>query len=228
MSTYLELCQKMVRDLGLSNDISTVVSQTGMNRKIVDWVADADEVIQTLWEDWNFLWAQFSTTTISGVREYSKPADFGTWDLDSFYLDYISDDYQHLIPMDYIEWRRNYRQGTQSASKPTYFILTPENNIYLHEIPDDAYTLTADYWKAPTRLSANTDTSAIPTRFERIIIARAKIYYAEHEEFPAVLELASSEYKSLLDKLEAAELPGVHRARRKARNHDMDLTIRAL
>lgn len=225
MSTYLQLCQKMIRDLGLSNTITTVSGQSGMSRKVVDWIADADEQIQALWADWQFLWSQYSTTTIAGTQEYAKPLDFGVWDLDSFYLDYNISNYQHLGYIDYIAWRQAYRQNPADNDKPSLFTLTPAHNIYLEPTPDAVYTLTADYWAAPTRLSDNTDTSAIPDRFERIIIAKAKIFYAEHDEFPTVYELASREYADLLKQLQAAELPGKRQAFTKSQSQDIDLRV---
>jgi len=223
--TYLELCQKMIRDLGLSNSITTVAGQSGMNKKIVDWIADADEQIQALWADWKFLWKQHSDPTVATQREYTKPSDIGTWDLESFYLDYTTTDYLKLNYIDYPIWRKTNRQSTQTNDQPTAFCLIPSGNIYLHPIPDDVYALTADYWAAPTRLSDNTDTSPIPDRFERVIIAQAKIFYAEHDEFPAVYELASQEYARLLKQLQAAELPGKRQALTKSENPDIDLRI---
>lgn len=223
--TYLELCQKMIRDLGLGVDISTVAGQTGMQKKITDWVADADEAVQTLWTDWQFLWSQNSTTTIASTLAYAPPSDWGEWDYNSFYLDYTTDDYVHLTEMDYLVWRETCRNGTQTNDKPSQFIIAPDNNIYLDPIPDDAYTLTSDYWATPTRLSADSDSSAIPGRFQRIILAQAKIYYAEHDEFPAVLELASSEYRDLIRRLEAAELPGGARAERRSDASHLNLVI---
>jgi hypothetical protein len=158
--------------------------------------------------------SQHSDNTIDSTRSYSKPSGLGTWDKDSFYLDYTEDDYQHLTEIPYTVWRESFRQGTQTTGKPDHFIITPAGNIYLEPIPDGAYALTADYWKAPTRMTTNTSTSAIPGRFERIIIAQAKIYYAEHEEFPSVLELATNEYNDLLRRLESAELNGFEPIRR--------------
>jgi len=196
-----------------------------MSKKIVDWVADADEYIQSLWTDWDFLWALFSASTTSGTREVAAPSTLGTWDLKSFYLDYTTDDYTHLNYIDYVEWRELYRQGTQTNDKPDQFTITPNHNIYLESIPDATYTITADYWAAPTRLAANADTSPIPDRFERIILARAKIYYSEHDEFPAVYELATAEYNKLLGDLEAAELPGKSKALRRSRNLDYNLVV---
>lgn len=225
MSNYLQLCQKMTRDLGMSTTIAAVTDQTGMAQKIVEWVADADEFVQSLYSDWNFLWTQHSTSTIVGTRAYSAPADLGEWDKDSFYLDYTSDSYVKLSFIDYLTWRRSYRQGTHSNIKPSSFVIAPDKSVYLEGIPDAVYTLTADYWASPTRMTGNTSTSPIPTRYERIIIARAKIYYAEHEEFPNVFELATNEYDALLKQLESAELPGRAEYTR-GHAHDSDMVIR--
>ena len=225
MSTYLQLCQKITRDLGVGTSISTVSDQIEMSRKFVDWIADADEYVQSLYFDWKFLWSQYSTTTVVGTREYSAPSDLGVWDKDSFYLDYLSDDYIKLSEIPYLIWRQAFLPGSHTNSKPSSFLLAPNHNVYLEPIPDAAYMLTADYWKSPTRMTANVDTSDIPARFERIIIARAKIYYAEHEELPNVFDLATNEFDSLLKQLEAAELPGREEYGR-GHAHDSDMVIR--
>jgi len=223
--TYLELCQKMIRDLGLQNTISSVSAQTGMNKKVADWVADADEYIQSLWIDWNFLWAQHSENTIAGTRLITAPSDLSAWDNNSIYLDYTSDDWQQLHKLDYLEWRSAYRQGTQTNDTPDRFVQLPNKNINLEPAPDKVYSFTGDYWKAVTRMSANATVSAIPARFHRIILARAKIYYAEHDEFPTVFELASKEYKELLNDLEAAELPGKSINLRKSSSPGEELQV---
>jgi len=224
--TYLELCQKMVRDLGLQNTVASVAEQTGMAAKIVDWVADADEYIQSLWQDWRFLWSQHSVSTIASTREVTAPTDLGTWDKDSLYLNYTSDDYVHLDELDYLEWRSLYRQGTQTDDEPSQFVVLPNNNIYLEPAPDGVYTLTADYWKVPVRLTANNSKSPIPDRFERIILAQAKIYYSEHDEFPTVYELATAEFAKIYAQLKSAELPGGFQNLRKSSNpgHNMWVT----
>jgi len=206
--TYLQLCQKMVQDLGLQNTISSVLSQIGMSKKIVDWVADADEYIQSLWIDWNFLWTQHSVSTIASTRLITAPSDFSAWDNNSIFLDYTTEDWQQLHKLDYLEWRTTYGNGTQEDDQPDRFVQLPNHNLYLEPAPDKVYTFTGDYWKVVTRMAANATVSAIPARFHRIILAQAKIYYAEHDEFPTVYELASKEYAGLLKDLQAAELPG--------------------
>lgn len=214
MSTYLTLCQTVRRECRVpGSGPSSVSGQTGILKKIVEWVADADEEIQSLWADWDFLWAQWSETTIEGTAEYTKPSDLGTWDRESFYLDYSTDDHSKLTEMTYKDWRTRLRQGTKTNQQPAYFIIQPDQNIRLEAPPDDAYTLTADYWKTPTRLSDNSDTSVIPAQFERAIIELAKTKFAMDQGAQTILIAAQSAYLDWIGRLEAAQLPGHDRDR---------------
>lgn len=224
---FLELAQTVRQEVGISGTgPSTVVGQEGQLKVIVDFVAEADYQIQSLWHDWDFLWSQYSSTLSTGTREpaVGKPTDFGNWDMRSFYLDYTSDDSTNLAPLSYVDWRADYRQGTATNSTPTYVVIQPDNNAIVDPPPDKAYTITADYWKTPTRMAANTDESAIPTQYHRIIVARAKAFWAEREEAPEILVASSAEYQDLLDKLESQSLPG-QRARRFG-NDDFDQVVR--
>lgn len=223
--TYLELCQKMVRDLGLQDTVGAVTGQLGMSAKIVDWIADADVYIQSLWHDWNFLWSQYSGSTIAGVREVAAPSDLGTWNRETFYLNYTSDDNIKLMVLEYKDWLNMYRQGTQTNGEPHSAVILPDDRIYFEPIPDAVYTFTADYWKTPTRMTANTSLSPIPARFHRIIIARAKIYYAEHDEFTNVYELAVAEFGDLLIQLQSAELPGHFHNLKNSRINGADMVV---
>ena len=55
-------------------------------------------------------------------------------------------------------------------------------------------------------MTADGDISAIPPRFHKIIIARAKMYYAENEDAPEIMAGSLAEFEDLLDKLEADQL----------------------
>jgi hypothetical protein len=177
-------------------------------QKLVGWIADAYDEICASHHDWNFLWDEFEKSTIADTVTITKPSDIGYWDKDSFYLDYTTDDYQKLTEMPYKRWRTSFRNGVRTSNKPTHFAVRPDKNIVLEPIPDAVYTLTADYYKTATRLSANTDEPLIPTNFQRIIVVRAKIYYAEHDNAPEVMSGAMQEFQVLINSLKGAELPG--------------------
>jgi len=226
---FLELCQTVRQEVGISGTgPSTVLGQEGQLKAIVDFVVEADYQIHGLWKDWDFLWSQYSTSLAVGVAEPAlpKPADFGTWDLRSFYLDYNTSDWNSLAPIDYIEWRDTLRQGVQDNSTPTYVIVRPNGNLLVHPYPDKVYTISADYWSVGTRLTANLDVSPIPVQYHRAIVARAKTMWAEREEAPEILLAASAEYQDVLDKLESQSLP--EQRRRRLSSSDTEEVIQVL
>lgn len=72
---------------------------------------------------------------------------------------------------------RDTRPDTDRFADPEYVYTTYNNEIGLTPIPDTSNrTLEFDYYVDSTDLSAATDTSIIPARFEPVINARAKYY----------------------------------------------------
>jgi len=222
-STYLTLCQRMKKECGIEgseNAPTSVLNQTGMLKKVVQWIADADEYILSQWLDWGFMLEEFSESTVAGTKDITAPSDLGSWDTESFYLNYTSDEYVHLYVRDYFIWRNGDRLGTQTNDEPEYVIIKPDKSLILHPPPDAVYTLTADYYKIATRMSADASTSPIPSRFDRLIIAQAKIYWATHEDAPEELQMAVAERDELMHRLESLYLPHSE-ARTLANSHSL-------
>ena len=208
-STYLSLFQKAKRECGIAGSApSAVTGQTGNLLKLVDWVADADENIQSKWLDWGYLLTEFEEDTVVGEKDISAPSDHGIWDLDSFFLDPTATTHKKLEELDYFIWRNNQRLGTQTNAKPGLFVVKPDHDIILHNPPDAVYTLTADYYKTPTRMTANGSVSLIPTKFDRLIIAEAKKMWATDEEAWDLYTAAEKESIALMNRLESLYLPG--------------------
>lgn len=206
-STFLQLCNTTLNECGISGgDLTTVVGVTGMRKLLVGWVAQADLEVQSLWFDWDFLWKQFSTSTVIGTAAVSAPSDIGVWDADSFWLDYTTATNKPLKALEYKTWRNTLRQGVQTNQKPDFVVIKPDQSLILHSPPDAIYTLTADYWIKPAKMTTDSATSPIPEEYERIIVARAKIFYAEYEAAAEVLQSGQQESQIILDKLEAKYL----------------------
>jgi hypothetical protein len=156
----------------------------------------------------------WTAPTVVGVPDISAPADIGTWDEDSFYLDYSTANYKKLMPLGYVQWRETMRNGVKTNQKPDFCVVMPNQNLKLESPPDAIYSFSADYWKRPVKMQFDSDTSQIPEEYERIIIARAKLYYAEFDAANEILAGSSTEYDDLLDKLEAKYLPSQRNRRR--------------
>ena len=177
-----------------------------MDAKIVSWVADSDVEIQSLWFDWDFLHAEFVHPTVIGTAAVPAPADIGVWDEESFYLDYTTNDYKKLSKVDYKVWRNTMRNGVKTNQKPDFFIIKPDQSLILESPPDAIYSLTGEYWMRPQKMAVNGDYSVIPEEFERIIVARAKMMYAEHDSANDIMISSQVEYDYLLDRMEAKYL----------------------
>lgn len=210
--TFLELCQTLRREIGVSgNGPSSVTSQTGQLEKIVNWIADADVYIQNAWQDWKFLWRQMNAVALTvGQAQYTPTElgvdDVGIWDINSLALDESTDDYKLLAVKDFDEWRAQYRFGVKTNAQPDSVFVKPDNGLIFDAPPDSAYSFSGYYWRNPVRMSTNNDQSLIPERFHRVIIAKAKIMYAEHDEAPEVMQGGVTEYTDLMRKLESLYL----------------------
>lgn len=207
-STYLELCQTVIRECGITGTLSAVTGNTGMLNKVVHWVADADLETQSRWFDWDFLHVStWSANTVIGTAAVAAPATLGVWDVDSFYLNYSLATNSSLTVLDYKDWRKNYRQGVKTNDEPSNVVIKPDQSLILEPPPDAIYSLTADYWKRPAKPTLTSDTSPIPEEYERIIVARAMMFYAIDTGSNEIMVSAQIEYDDLLDKLEAKYLP---------------------
>lgn len=230
MSTYLELCQDMARDVGIpGTGPSTVESTTGLSEEeisVIRYVAQADLDIQSRWFDWDFLWNEASITSISGTSTLTSsntgfPSALGNWKLDSFVWNKASDDYVILEYMEWNDYRNIYKYGTVDSDISEVYSIKPDNNIDLYPTPNSTTVVSAEYWATPTALTTNSQISAIPPRFHKIIIARAKMYYAENEDAPEIMAGSLAEFEDLLDKLEADQLPS-QKNRRFSSAQNMD------
>lgn len=208
-STYLQLCQVAAKECGLSNavNLSAVTGKTGVMDLVIKWVAQADLETQSRWFDWDFLHVDsWSTATVIGTAAVAAPSDIGVWDQEAFYLNYTLATHKHLSVMPYKTWRRDYRQGVKTNAKPSHVVIHPNLSLTLESPPDAVYTLTGEYWSRPAKMTVDASESPVPEEYERIIVARAKMYYAEYEAAPEIMGSASVEYDDLLDKLEAKYL----------------------
>jgi hypothetical protein len=204
---FLELCQATRQELGISGTGPTsVAGQTGQNQMIVDWVREADLFVQRLHADWNFLWDQWTQALTVGTDTYDAPTDLSFWDLESFVIDRGTVDAMGLYPDSYKSERDNITLREQAT--PVKFTILPNGKVRLYPPPDKAHTLSADYWKAPVEMSANTDESVIPEQYRRIVIVRAKMFFVEEEQVFDQYQVYGAEFATVLNSLEAHSLPG--------------------
>ncbi len=219
MSTYLELVKEFVAELGIGGanngaDVPTAVtSQTGQLWNAANWIKQAENNINLMWADWNYLAVDYSEVLTLGST--AVPAHSGTetvnkWDRTSFWLNHTLSSAGQLEFMDWTKFRKLLYPGvaTRSNGQPST-ITEQRNGTLLIDTPSNsAYAITAEFWKEPVLLSNDDDTPAMPSQFHRIIICEAAIKYGNKEAAIEVIQGFEAEYIYLMDKLEGDQLEG--------------------
>lgn len=197
---YLQLCQRVHLECGLSGSgPQAVTNQTGVNAKIVSWVAQAWNELQMRRPDWKWLWAQDTLALVPGQREYDLPADFdhlipGLTRLDGAELEILP--YQDL------------RMIPSATGRPYAAAVTPADRFLLLSEPTEAGTLTFEYIKTPQQLVSVADIPALPGAYHIAIVYLAVTKYAAHDDHGQLFQDAKYNWEYWFGKLVDRETIG--------------------
>lgn len=215
---YLQLCQRLRLEVGASGNDSTVVDASGEWLRLCTWINQAWVEIQQERDDWNWMRGESSFNTIAEQAEYpyaSSPislTSFSRWVNDSFriYKDTQSDEHQ-LQHMAYADFRERYLISTYETtySYPHVITISPTDSLILALPPDDVYTVSGEYIKNVTELSANTDTPSLPSQYHMLIVYQAMEDHGFFETASEVLQRSYKRYQKMLNKLIFDETPEV-------------------
>ncbi|MGC8536710.1 MAG: hypothetical protein ACP5QR_14455 [Rhizomicrobium sp.] len=228
---FLQLCQRMVTECGVSGTLSTTLNQVGEQARIVNWVNQGWLETQLEHDDWKFMRSSVllgggaSFATVAGQANYQlgtgsgtvgiAAADFGKWDPRSFRLFTTSVGYFNEWFLDWItfeEWRDSYMLGAMRnvQTRSVAVAIGPDKSVCLGPPPNNEYTVTADYYTAPTQMSADTDLpTGLPDQYHMIIIYKAMQFYAAYEAAPEVQERGDAGYARMLAQLEGVYGPSI-------------------
>lgn len=217
MSTFLELCQDLRREAGISGTgPSSVINQTGEMQRVVEWVLSAYRYVQNLHPSWLFLQTDFSFQTIANVGNYTPGAvalpELGSWKTDTF-TDFLTATGVNAEQfMDYVPWPAfvdAYMTGAPSTQTgiPLFFTVKPDQSVQMWPIPDGIYTVRGEYFKRAQTMTANTDVPIIPAQFQDVIVWRALVLYGAFAAADEKYSAGMNEYRQILSRLEMNQLP---------------------
>lgn len=211
---FLEICKRVRQEVGVSGEGPASVSgQTGMYKKIVDWVLSAHEEVQLRHNSWRFDWGNVVTPLDQGV-EFYLPSDVWAlparnWDWDSMYVYPTADGPQNrtwLTRIDYNAYRQTRIPSVQG--RPIYVTWSPSKELGMYPIPKDGLTFVGDYYMPPEVMVNNTDIPRMPDEYHMVIVWRAVMYWCASEENPSLFAVANQLYNNLIMKMESTELDG--------------------
>ena len=205
MSTFLELCQSLRQECGVSGTGPTAVtSQTGMNKKLVDWINRAWKEVQSARPDWLWMRKSFSFSTIASTGNYTASGisltDVGNWYRYTFRVYLTSGGVAGEVDLPWIpydDWRDGYGIGEQVEDFPICFTIKPDKSLQIAPIPNSIYTISGEYRQSAQSLSANADEPGLPAEFHNLIIYKAMMFYGAHEGAPDVYADGKEQYRIL-------------------------------
>ena len=225
----LQLCQRLQLECGVSGTLSTTISQTGSLGRLVTWIDEAWDLVQTESDDWNWmlssnlLGAGMSFTTVAGRASYPlgtgagtcgiDPSVFAKWKRTTFRNYTTSVGVSNEIYLDeipYDVWRDGYMYGAMRSvqTRPVAVAIGPDESICLGPPPNSLYTVTGDYFVAPTAMATDTDLpTGLPTQFHDIIVFRAMMMYGLYESAPEVFQRGQQDYDLNMRQLEGLKMP---------------------
>jgi hypothetical protein len=215
--------------------LPTVVGASGSVGRIVNWVNDAWTDIQMDHDDWdwmrssNILGAGVAFQTVAaappGLGQASYPLgvgagtvgvaveNFGKWDRETFRnystaVGFRNEMFMEEIPYD--SWRNSYMLGAMRAvqTRPVAIAVGPDQSLCLGPPPNDQYTITADYFVAPSSMTVDADIPVgLPTRFHMLICYRTMMKYGGYESASEVYQRGKEENDGMYAQLQALRAP---------------------
>ena len=206
---FLTLSQRLALECGVSGTMSTTAGQVGSLNRIVTWANQAWLELQTEKDDWN--WMRSSVLIGGGVSFPTSPgvavyplgtgpntvgvtvANFGKWVKGSFRnnttsIGFVNEIYMDDIPYD--NWRNSYMYGSlrNQQTRPVAIAVGPDKSLCIGPPSNGLYTITGDYFVAPTLMVNDTDIPfGVPAQFHMLIVYKAMQMYAGYESAPEVM-----------------------------------------
>lgn len=217
----LQLSQAVKRESGLSGGgPASVVTATGDDARIFQWVNWAWRDIQLLHESW--LWRRgeaLGETSVSTLpHDLAAPgfalSDFGAWMSESqgyrpsAYR--VADGQGQEQAIRFLSWdqfRARFVAGTHNPGLVQFWTVAPSGLMHVGPTPDAAHMVRASYIKDVADMTLDTDVPAMPSRFHSLIVWRALIEYGGFDAAGEVVQRAERNYQGMMPSLLQDQLP---------------------
>lgn len=221
---FLQLCQRVRQDCGISGTgPASTLNQTGENKRIVDWVSSAYEDLQLKRSNWYWMRGNFEFNTTIDKANYTpieagifeviggeNVSNFAQWDNETIRLWPASESETNARFIPYISYQHylmSRMTPADNANRPSRFTVMPNLSLQLAPKPDAVYAVKGDYFKKPHILVTTLEVPALPDQFHMAIVYRAMMMYARYEAAGEIYADAEANYRRLVNRIEANQLP---------------------
>lgn len=206
---YLELCRRARLECGIARSTvalpTTVTGQVGQLASVVNWVNDVWLEIQRE-HNWSFMWEEVSVTIVAGTNSTATSLSENRWEKESAR---IGDGFLQYLP--WADFRLMYPTVSTGAAgqAPSVWSIRPDGAFVVNIRPTADVTITAERYKAPVSMVADSDEPTMPSDLHMLVVWGAVIKYANDAEAGVKIATAHEEYGRLHQQLLATCLPTV-------------------
>ncbi len=211
---FLEIAQRLHRECGLSGPWPlSLAGQSGQARKVVEWAAAAYNDIQSAHLTWNFLRKEFTFSCTPGVDVYGASNhlidDVAEWDRDTLRCSIAASDEQQIDFYYWEDFRDTWKIGAAKTrvGRPVAFSVKPNLSLVFDCLPDQAYTISGEYYAAPVPIGAETDSPIFPEQYHLAVVWRGLMLFAADSGEGDRYIHGDNEYNRLMAKMEITQLP---------------------
>ena len=199
---FLGLWNRSRRECGVSGaDATTIQANLSVEgQRFKDWVLTAWEDVQLMRTDWQWMRKTATFNTVAGQAGYTLAqagaTDCAEWMRESF-RDYLTSvgvaGETFMTYRAYGDFRDLYEFSSMrlTQSRPMEITVKPDHTLAMWPLPNAVYTITGEYYRVPTVLSADADDPSaagndLPVRFHMLLVAKVMRSYAAFESAPEV------------------------------------------
>lgn len=202
MDNFRDICGWVHRKIGYTGAFVTVVDQTNDREQVVRAVAEAEQRINLMYQDWLFLHAVDARSITAGTDTYAAPADLGNYDYGHWrYVVGSSEGAVSVQDGPFVGYDLN-------PGRPWRAVIQPDRTIRLEPPPDADATMQIQYRRNAPEMVNNADVPLIPKRFFPVIGWLAVHILGDMESDLPLSETARRHHLQWLDALIADQLPG--------------------
>lgn len=217
MSTFLQLVNDLERESGTidryARTSDVTAPPTNRQEKMVQWVREAWDIIQTARNDWRFMRGEFSAFLTPGQSRYTAAdlnvSDLGQWPtpdrrhdpMATLDPDNLNAQQQDMAFLQWRDFKARWIRRPSPQNRPTEWSVDLDGMLCVGSTPDRAYGIAGDYVRAPQQLAQNGDIPRCPPQYHDVIKWRALVLLSQHDEAQTAMAIAHSEYLRAFRKL---------------------------
>lgn len=191
----LALCKRLRSEAGLGGSgPSATTGQTGEMLQVVEWIDEAWNRIQSS-RNWDFMWEVSTVVVTAGTSSTA-----GTIPASRYLKDATTD--STGVEQCYMPWndfRRAFPTALIPAGNPSVWTIRPDKAFAVNAAPTSSKTFSVERYKNPTAMAADaSEPTGLASEHHMIIVWRALMLYAGHDEAGEQFKRAEGEYKKVL------------------------------